>query len=53
MFKKLTLFILLLFISRCFAQALSGGGEKYPDLHTNAASLENWRAMRFGMFIHW
>lgn len=30
-----------------------GGGEAYPDLHTNQEALRNWRDMRFGMFIHW
>jgi len=31
----------------------SGGGEAYPQLVTHQGSLENFRAMRFGMFIHW
>lgn len=43
-------------IFTCFnllGQNLKGGGEKYPDLRTNEASLENWQALRFGMFVHW
>ena len=31
----------------------SGGGEAYPDLITHRQSLEEFRDMRFGMFIHW
>lgn len=45
-----------LLISLCqvaAAQNLKGGGEAYPDLTTNRHSLEDWRALRFGMFIHW
>jgi len=36
-----------------FAQRLSGGGDNNPGLTTNAPSLDQWRKMRFGMFIHW
>jgi alpha-L-fucosidase len=35
------------------AQNLKGGGEANPGLVTNSESLENWRDMRFGMFVHW
>lgn len=31
----------------------SGGGEANPDLSTHRESLEKFRDMRFGMFIHW
>jgi alpha-L-fucosidase len=44
--------ILLLKVS-AVAQNLKGGGEANPDLFTNQESLENWRDMRFGMFVHW
>ncbi len=30
-----------------------GGGEANPSLRTNAAALQNFRDMRFGMFVHW
>jgi len=50
----------LLFFMMLFAIGLfeveaqySGGGEANPDLQTNEESLENFRDMRFGMFIHW
>ncbi len=36
-----------------WAQALRGGGEAYPQLTTNQPALQRWRALRFGMFIHW
>jgi alpha-L-fucosidase len=35
------------------SQSLKGGGEGYPRLRTNRESLEKWRQMRFGMFVHW
>ena len=35
------------------AQQLGGGGEAYPNLKTNVASLAKWQDMRFGLFIHW
>ena len=51
------LYILFWFVVfACFnsyGQNLKGGGEKYPDLHTNESSLQYWRALRFGMFVHW
>ena len=31
----------------------SGGGEANPDLPTHEKALENFKDMRFGMFIHW
>lgn len=33
--------------------AVGGAGEAYPELKTNAAALEAWKDMRFGMFVHW
>ena len=30
-----------------------GGGEANPTLRTNAAALQHFRDMRFGMFVHW
>lgn len=36
------------------AQAVTGGGgEAYPSLKTDSLSLERWKTMRFGLFIHW
>jgi alpha-L-fucosidase len=35
------------------AQNLSGGGEDNPELKTNLESLDKWRSLRYGMFIHW
>ena len=54
----IALFILLLIIPGKDLQAQkteinSGGGESNPGLFTNAKSLEHWKDMRFGMFIHW
>ncbi len=34
-------------------QSFNGGGEVNPGLKTHQESLEQWRDMRFGMFIHW
>ena len=53
--KKLY-FLFSLVIFTCFnlyGQMLKGGGEKYPDLHTNERALQKWQALRFGMFVHW
>ena len=53
--KKLY-FLFSLIIFTCFnlhGQTLKGGGEKYPDLHTNERALQKWQALRFGMFVHW
>jgi alpha-L-fucosidase len=47
------LLILVLTCSTVCAQKITGGGEANPDLRTNALSLQKWREMRFGMFIHW
>lgn len=35
------------------AQSRSGGGEANPSLMTHTAALQEWQAMRFGMFVHW
>jgi alpha-L-fucosidase len=45
--------ILAFFVGFGHPQSLKGGGEGYPDLLTNRDSLDKWREMRFGMFIHW
>lgn len=50
---KSLLFFLLSFSSLAVGQTLFGGGEANPDLLTNKTSLEQWRDMRFGIFIHW
>jgi len=34
-------------------QNLTGGGEANPQLKTNPESLDKWRALRYGMFVHW
>jgi alpha-L-fucosidase len=44
---------ILVFNSHVLSQNLKGGGEANPDLLTNMESLENWRNLRFGMFVHW
>ncbi len=43
----------LLLSNPAAAQNLKGGGEANPNLLTNRESLEKWRELRFGMFIHW
>jgi len=51
-----SLFLLCIILLSCIvvnAQDLKGGGEANPGLITNKVSLENWRNMKFGMFIHW
>jgi len=56
---SLPIMVLALFlVCSCSTQAPhetppGGGGEAYPDLRTNVEALENWRDMRFGMFVHW
>jgi len=45
--------ILILFLSRTFAQKTGGGGEANPNLKTHLESLKKWQNMRYGMFIHW
>jgi len=32
---------------------MTGGGEAYPNLATNATALRQWQDMKFGLFIHW
>jgi alpha-L-fucosidase len=36
-----------------FVFMFSGGGEANPELVTNKASLEKFKDMRLGLFIHW
>jgi alpha-L-fucosidase len=43
----------LLLLQTNSAQNLKGGGEANPELLTNKQSLEEWKDLRFGMFIHW
>jgi len=46
--------ILALLIQAGVAQAqIGGGGEANPLLKTHPESLESFRDMRFGMFVHW
>lgn len=55
-FPILFLIAASLLIASCSSPTPSlntGGGEKYPTLHTNPQSLENWKDLRFGMFVHW
>ncbi len=49
--KKYILLFLILVQSFLFAQW--GGGEKYPDLKPNKESMEAFKKMRFGIFMHW
>ena len=54
--RNLTCFLFvffLLLLQTNSAQNLKGGGEANPELLTNKQSLEEWRDLRFGMFIHW
>jgi len=56
--EVLSFFFMIVFLETGFLsaqdnQVKSGGGEANPGLKTNQQSLENWKAMRFGMFIHW
>lgn len=44
--------MIMLSFSTPYAQ-LSGGGEAYPKLTTNAEALKAFQDQRFGMFIHW
>jgi alpha-L-fucosidase len=48
-----TLLLVLVLPLGLAAQQIGGGGEAYPNLKTNAASLTKWQDMRFGLFIHW
>jgi alpha-L-fucosidase len=52
--RRLFLAFLVLVVSVSLqAGQVGGGGEAYPKLKTNAASLKSWQDLRFGMFIHW
>ena len=48
----LSLLTCFFFLSVLPAQ-YSGGGEAHPDLLTHQESLQHFKDMRFGMFIHW
>ena len=43
----------LLLSLNIYAQNLIGGGEANPNLVTNKASLEKWKQLKFGLFVHW
>lgn len=45
--------LVLVILGPVCSQNLKGGGEANPGLLTNKESLEEWRNMRFGLFIHW
>jgi alpha-L-fucosidase len=49
---KRILVTVLLLNGLCVVAGAAFGGEPTPP-PANAAKLEDWRAMRFGMFIHW
>ncbi|MCK4881046.1 MAG: alpha-L-fucosidase [Bacteroidales bacterium] len=51
--KHLTWTLLLLLSTFHGHAQFSGGGESNPGLETHKESLEKFREMRFGMFIHW
>lgn len=50
--NSLCLLLFFLILTQVTAQ-YSGGGEANPQLNTHPEALENFRDMRFGMFIHW
>ena len=57
-FRNFALLLLLLLLSSCSLPPTlplppGGAGEANPELRTNAAALEKWQDMRFGMFVHW
>jgi alpha-L-fucosidase len=45
--------IIILVNLKLSAQDLKGGGEANPGLLTNKVSLEMWKSLQFGMFVHW
>lgn len=45
--------ILILLAVSQVTLAQYGGGEAYPNLKTNQASLNKFSSLKFGMFIHW
>ena len=49
----LFLSLLITYMAQNPAYAQWGGGEKYPDLKPNEESLDHFKSMRFGMFVHW
>jgi alpha-L-fucosidase len=51
--KTILFFLLSALVFSAHTQDLSGGGEANPQLNTNKRSLERWRSLRYGMFIHW
>lgn len=45
--------LVIVTVQALLGQTLQGGGEANPELSTNEKSLQQWRALRFGLFIHW
>ncbi|MBR9998997.1 MAG: alpha-L-fucosidase [Cyclobacteriaceae bacterium] len=52
-FVLINLAILFMMNSPAHGQDLIGGGEANAELKTNPESLNAWRDLRYGMFIHW
>ncbi len=50
---KILIKVLILFSYSFLIAQSTGGGELYPNLHTNYKVLHDWQDMKFGMFIHW
>jgi len=48
-----TALLFLLSNTTVHGQNLIGGGEANPQLLTNQESLEKWRELRYGLFVHW
>jgi alpha-L-fucosidase len=51
--KQFTLLFVFMFSGFQLHAHYSGGGEANPELVTNKASLEKFKDMRLGLFIHW
>jgi alpha-L-fucosidase len=45
--------LFLIFLTSCYTQNLRGGGEAYPEWLTDQKLIEEWKDLKFGMFIHW
>ncbi|MBJ6369567.1 alpha-L-fucosidase [Snuella sedimenti] len=50
--KSVLLIVTILFLGNLYAQHM-GGGEANPNLKSPKQAINNFTAMRFGMFIHW
>ena len=52
--KRFALLALLLgYCATGNSQQMGGGGEANPELSTHAKALNDFRDMRFGLFVHW